>query len=801
MPIIPVQEQSNGENSLNSNVGKWVPASFEFIHRADFTSVGDIGNTVTYFTVGTGGVQSQWLQLNNGQNWRDLGFAEGVDIKVVFIRPSILVDQNTSVTSIDNELLYISDPLNHSGTDLPTNVQSPDTDVNGDPFGKCVVVCSDAPQEIQYDFNLTKIDSPNLESLIDGSINRFRYNNLNSLSLGASAVMTPINNLSGGYFQDVNIQYVAEEDLYRKYKISFNFFNWAMLQSGFDEPNWFDGVGTVGSIHRVNLLTVQGDNGSSLKFTTNGSSGNVGGFDENYNTGIAGYTLNNVQFTNLAGDPIEGIDYSNTCKFDAVINDPFGRLNTSNSRFNIGIAWRTIDTDNYYNNTNTFGKNTIILAPPVDFSHSTTPNLTQYNGNYNDGIQWSFKNLQFTVGGGVLTVTGDIIPASGNDAFFSDLDDGERLTSLWIAPFRVDYDNADRLDTSVLIYNDDVISAPVLGNPLNVVSSAFYDHGLIDISDTLTLTTTEDDSNFNLNFRLLKDSVYTSLTANVEIYNSFTDEKFTVESFTIPFNNIPFVGGIHQFNQVTPRNFNLPPDSTFNDIDLSLDNTTTATDYGVNLNYGWLNRWEYWLLQDNTNLHFFDLNEPNSGLNKNWLKYALDPDWIPRITVLVEKDEISDYFNRSFNIRPYEDEDVTTVCTFTNLQDGSNPTVLVGNTQIRVDAQLTWNTGVFEASELWAESTIEDFESGNRWVLSSYLDQGNVNLNPLKPLDGLSKLQVVIVGNVATLSYVIDTNILTSTSLSISHRIHSLDGKIQGKIYEDGTQKLMENGTNKQLEQ
>ena len=195
------------------------------------------------------------------------------------------------------------------------------------------------------------------------------------------------------------------------------------------------------------------------------------------------------------------------------------------------------------------------------------------------------------------------------------------------------------------------------------------------------------------------------------------------------------------------------------------------------------------------------MNEPNNGLNKNWRYYALDPDWSPQFTILVEKDDISDFFSRPFNIRRYEDEDCTTVCTFTNLEDGSNPEVLVANTQIQVDAVITWNTGVFEASQLWAESTIEDFESGNRWVLSSYLDQGNVNLNPLKPLDGLSKLQVVIVGNVATLSYIIDTNILTSTSVSISHRIHSLDDNLQGKIYEDGTQKLMEDGTNKQLEQ
>lgn len=803
MPIIPVQEQYNGtENSLNSNVGKWAPASFEFIHRADFESIADISNTVTYFTVGSGGVQSHWLQLNNGQNWKDLGFAEGVPIQVIFTSPPlILVNQNTTVTSIDNDLLYIADPLNSGGTDLPTNVQSPDTDANGEPFGKCTIVCTDAPQEIQYDFNLTNIEAPTLESLIDGSINRFRYNELDTLALGGSAVMLPINNLSGGYFRDVTIEYVAEQDLFRKYKISFNFFNWAMLQSGFDEPDWFEGTKTIGGIHRVNMLTVQGDNGSALKFNTNGNSGNVGGFDENYNTGIAGYTLNNVEFTNLAGDPIEGIDYSNTCKFEAVVNDPFGRLSVVFSRFNIGMCWRTIDTDEYQNNTNSFGENTLVSAPFGDFSHSVTPNPTQYNGETKNGLRWSFKNLQFTVGGGVLTVTGEIIPAAANDDYFESIDEDEKLHTLWVSCYRNDYAPVNRYDTSITIYNDDVISAPVLGNPLVVDDSSFQDHALLDISAPLTLTTTEDDSNFNINLRLLKDTTYASLTAKIEMYNSLTNDKFTVESFTFPFNSIPFVGGVYQFNELIPRNFNLPPDSTFNDLDLTLNGIETLVDYGVELNYGWLNRWEYWLQQDNADLHFFDLNEPNNGLNKNWQIYALDPDWSPQITILVEKDGVSDFFSRPFNIRRYEDEDVTTVCTFTNLEDGSNPTVLVANTQIQVNVEMTWNAGVFDGTQLWAESTIEDFESGNRWVLSSYLDQGNVNSNPLKPLNGLTKLQVLIVGNVANLNYVIDTNVLNSTSVSISHRIHSLNGDLGGKIYEDGTPKLMENGTNKQLEQ
>ena len=56
--------------------------------------------------------------------------------------------------------------------------------------------------------------------------------------------------------------------------------------------------------------------------------------------------------------------------------------------------------------------------------------------------------------------------------------------------------NVDRFDTSVLIYNDDAISAPVLGNPLvRGLVVQFFDHALINITDSLTLTTTEDDTN------------------------------------------------------------------------------------------------------------------------------------------------------------------------------------------------------------------------------------------------------------------------------------------------------------------
>ena len=169
--------------------------------------------------------------------------------------------------------MYIdAELLNGGTTPLDNNTQAPDIDAIRSSIRTCKSsLFNSTPEELQYDFNLTNIDAPSLESLIDGSVNRFRFNGVDGLSVGGSAVMTQINNKSGGYFQDVTLEYLAESDNYRQYKVSFNFFNWAMLQSGFSEPNWFEGVSTIGGIHRVNMLTIQGDNGSALEYLTSGN--------------------------------------------------------------------------------------------------------------------------------------------------------------------------------------------------------------------------------------------------------------------------------------------------------------------------------------------------------------------------------------------------------------------------------------------------------------------------------------------------------------------------------------------------
>jgi len=94
----------------------------------------------------------------------------------------------------------------------------------------------------------------------------------------------------------------------------------------------------------------------------------------------------------------------------------------------------------------------------------------------------------------------------------------------------------------------------------------------------------------------------------------------------------------------------------------------------------------------------------------------------------------------------------------------------------------------------WAEVTIEDYESGNRWVISSVLDQGNISSNPLKPIAGQTKLDLQISSNVATLTCLIDTNQVDVSKVCISARIFS-EEVIDGKRMTDNTIKETTDGT------
>ena len=635
-------------------------------------------------------------------------------------------------------------------------------------------------------------------SLIDGSLNRFEVQDLSGLTIGNSISLGQLNNKSGGLITDVELTYVADaSDGWKDWSISYKLFQSVIIKDGFSEPNAYDNADCVAPIVEVLAFAQYGNANGVLTEKTENLEANTGGFNENYNGGVNNYPVTGISWTDANGSSISAMDYSGTSNFVATITAP--NQDTVNSVYNIGLCFRPVDSSIYQNKTTHLGDNLLVNAPDVDFLHSLTPDLTVYQGYQNqDGAQWDLTNLQFTQSGGVLTVSGTVVPNAAAQAYFVNFPDGERLTTIWvgIGNYQLTGQLSDRVHT--LIFNEDNIDAPTVGVQIpNVVNEFLFDHGGIDITNAdKPQTTTEDNLLYKSDFLLVDNVEYTGIRASIEAYNTVTEEIFQLENALFSFSNVVNINGQFQPNFSFNRNFNLPPSSDKNKIELVRKaNLDVAGFYGLQLRYGWLNDWRYWLEQSNVDNDFFDLTEPFDGKNKNWQRFSNSGDWIIRLSYYTIVDGIEDFNHYEVGIRPYEDDiNVTESRSFVVNSTGQTPTALLNNEEHTMTSVLTWNANYLNP---WAEVTIEDKESGNRWLISSVEDHGGVSQNPLQPITGQTKLDMVIASNVATLQCIIDTNLIDVNNVCITVRIYS-EEQLTGKLMTDGTLKRMTDGTIKQ---
>ena len=761
MALLFLDEVYNGNNFLSANVGDWVTAEAKFMHYVNFDNSVITSSLIIHAVSST-----YWVELLDGSDWSDYGFADGKSVN--FANHNLSTSSVNNVTStvdyLDGNLMFLTSYPSTMGVgQFPMNNSSGVLDKWFE------ISQTSAPEKLEFDFNLTSTTS--LDSVIDGNINRFKVDNVNTMSVTNTIDMTQINSKSGGLIEDVELTLDYESaGGHRKYTVSYKFLNWAFIQDGDNAPTWFDGVDTVAPINRVRVYSELNNPNLVMEATSSNTNANCGGFNENYNTGIENYTFESLVLKDLVGTVVDSIDYCNTTKFEAVINAPAGQLDTVRSRFNIGMTWIPQDTAEYQNKITNLGDNLAVLAPKFDFPHSPTPSITQYNG-YNNtahSIQWSFKNVHFEIVGDTVIVKGDVFPTN-NNSYFSTLSLGELKHTMWVSCWRDDVANNQRKKSSTKIFDEDVICNPELGKDLRF-PVFLYDHDNYVVSTT----TTEDDVRFLTEIILEQNVNYEYISAGLKMVNSVTDESFDLEKFVFNFVNVPYVNGKYEVNETIPRNFNLPPTTDRNDITLS---RVPAQDEGVfyrlNLDYGFENDWRYWLSQANASLDFFNNANYQNGLNKDWQKYTQNADWTMKMELLINKGVVTDYQTNTIGINDYEFEDVTETTTLINLTDNTTPSSFIENTEMEVTTLLTWNTGIYDADSVWAEVTIEDFESGNRWVLSSVLPQGFISSNPLKSVIASDKLDVQIALNVATLKYKIDTTQIDVNKVSITSRIFS----------------------------
>ena len=801
MSLVLTSEKYNTLNALYANGGDWIDGELTFYSRFDYLS--STGAPATYNN--TAGIFS--LTLPTGATWSSYGFAVGDAINCIFsvryrnpVGPDFFVNQDIlrNITYISGNILQMDGDLEAQPVDpnfdgeIQNNRKFPEVNITGE----LTIVKTSPADEIEVELNLTPNGSTSLNSVIDGEIMRFKSAGISSMVVLDTIPLVQIGDKSGGYFDNVDLTFESESagwPWYRYYKLTYNYINWGIIQDGFNEPDYYTGGDALAPIANVKLLGEIGNPNTAQEVTSTNTQANTGGFDENYNGGVNNYTPVSIDWFDYLGDPISAMDYSNICTFDAIITAPF--QDTLLSNYRVGVAFRPIDTTVYKNLPSAVVNNLMMNVPEVDYQHSATPAGFGHMGFANDdGAALAISEMWFFLVGTTLRVRGKITPTAPANTYFNQFPDGARRVTLWISLGNHLTDGTESSDrVSLKIFDQDIIDAPTLGVQVpDVATDDIIDHNGKIVSAQVT---TEDDVLYVSTFQLSDGINYEGVRAKITIYNPSTLDEFDLEETLFSFSGVVNVAGQFQPNIIIPRGFLLPPATDRNLISLTrLPALDVAGKYGLKLSYGFLSRWQYWLAQLNADSAFYNVAEPNDGLNQNWERYESTAPWLARISFFTIVDGVEDFNYHTVDLRPYEDSNVTaTSINYTVLSDGSTPAALVADELIRVDAVFTWNAGDFVNP--WATVALENFEGGRVGFLSSVLPQGGVASNVLEPVSGSVGLDLAVApSNIITLTFIVDTSKVVVDEVSLSYRLYS-DDAIIGKQKTDGTLKQKTDST------
>lgn len=827
MAINIISETYNGQPQLQANVGDRVKGIVDF--SVEVTHLFTENNKMFYKDFSQTGAGVWGLEWTNG-DWEAEGFSNGDDIEVRFVAKRRCGSVNISNINVvwygtigqiqpDKKSVILTGALVAGSATYPVTTPSipygvapmpgasrisPVACANGTDrryeVGDGIVMKIGRPEEIQFDFNLAGDGSDSLLSLIDGTINRFKY----TTPVNTSLLQFPMQQVgvgTGGIFEDVKINQLEDSGATTKWRIEFDFIQWVAVEDGYLEPNYYDGIECVVPVLQVRCVSNANNPSVALSQNTGIGFASTGGFNEAYNSGENDFSLINCLFYDSLGNSITALDYSNDSTFIAKVL--VGNSQDSSDTYNLGVLFRPEDSSLYKNVADSLGNSLMLNAPAVDFPNDGTTDVNTYVGSENlNGAGFDITDVKITLSGIELIIEGKFIPKNGSTNFFSQIPDGGRKTTLWIS---ITQENGKKV--SLKLFDNDNIDAPIVGVQIpNVLTEELIDHGgnFVTINN-IGNTTTEDNMLFKSDFRLPTGVIYDGLRVKISAFNTNTLEQFTLEQFYFDLFSTVTQNGVMQINEVLSRNFNLPPSSLRNGISIKRKPTLDITDLaGYELSYGFLNDWRYWQSLSSVNNYFFDLNEPFNGKNRNWQQFYT-ADWFLKLSYHTDLDGVEDFNNYIFKIRPYEDDlDVQSSTTYKVISDNSTPTSLVNDELIEITNIFNWNDNF---TDEWVEFTVEDFESGNRWVMSSVEPHGNVQTNPFKPLLGLDKIEVSGAGtNVLTCKCLIDTSLINVNKVSLSFRVFSapLDGggldPLITKFKEDGTVKVKEDGTVKIIE-
>jgi hypothetical protein len=669
------------------------------------------------------------LFLPIGQTWESKGIIAGVGISGTIIyydsgggSHSSVVPGGTVVDHVNGNTLVLSNNMPYTPP-----VQ---------PFTAGALVFDITPEAFEFYENFVQANTPGNEfSLIDAEVNRYFVNGVDSLAVGVgNLAFNRLGNGSGGSNTSPTIQRITNLNGRKRFMIYFSNRNYMWMN---DEV--FEGENCVKPWYKLSAISQANNPAAKITAICTYTTGNTGKTGESFNGNainyysgglVAGtYFISAINFS-VNGNIVSVPDHTETTDFEITVDGKF----SASSKFGISF-FRSPDESEYKNQPNTISQNTSLCIED-NLPVGSLPNVIGLLNSSGAGV--NITDFEISQSGTSATFTGKLVPNAVYTAYVENpLHDSKRIKiEVKVEDYSLTGDNIQ--PGWLLVFEGETEKfLPPLGSYDDFVDQNFVDHN----GETPDMFT-EDDLLIDWTYRIPKNvgGVRQVTGAIARIVAKNGSEFFDLDKYLIPW--APYADlndGSIDVNYSSQRAYNMPPSSDKKTVSMKRINVIglPSDRFAVQLKYGFVLRWEYWLDQLNASSDFQD------SKNKDWFHYQ-DLGWSVEIRIELVTPN-GNYVNSGTLLhKTYDDSEVESVFKFFKM-DGTPISGPLSNETTVVQAEHTApDSALWQDATVWGAITAEPKESQPRDIISTVLPHGGVPSNSLQPQSGYPQASITI---------------------------------------------------------
>ena len=448
------RNHSAGNTFLLQNGGQIVTETIDFVIDFDYLSTqNEQIQFITDYTI-------QVL----GSDWNSKGFVIGDSVSLIGALGSTPVAVTTTITDIDGDLMTFADDVpSATGQVMPLSAGA-----DSNTQLRITNNTRSIPESVEVYHNIvSNSSSGSINSFVDGEVNRFEANGVNSMAVNDILPLVQLGNKSGGSYYSATLKRIANVSSNKAGRITLEYkLPTEFEDSDFDFPSFLSGSQSLKPYIVINCYPQENNPNSQLTISYGSQNGNVGWYNESHNQGVNDFTIESVLITDIDNVPLSAFDYTKVNKVTAVISGSTSFVKKAELNF------YTIPEQSDVKNQLASRKD--LIYDSNSFIDNTTI-TNKVSGLLGRNVK--ITNQVLTLGTNEITIAFRLTPNTAFTEYFEALPSEQRRIRLTASVESDGGDANNNNNVSLILEQGLSEKAPIFGGTYTDVTSAeLYDH-------------------------------------------------------------------------------------------------------------------------------------------------------------------------------------------------------------------------------------------------------------------------------------------------------------------------------------